>query len=453
MFATVDEMGRVAAAEDWDIEWRKGGTVVAGPDPPPAAIAPATEIDELQLGLGPDDSDLLDGAAAERRLDATDSLGGTYTPDCAAIHPARLVRSLAPARRAAGAVLHERTRVEAIEPGIVRTANGTSGPRSSCARPRGTRAACRETRALAPVYSLMLATEPLPAEAWDRIGLAERETFADGRHLIIYGQRTADGRLAFGGRGAPYHFGSRISPEQDRNAAVHAALWEVLTDLFPVVSRAAVTHTWGGPLGVPRDWWASVRPRPADGPRLVRRLRRRRRRHVKPGRTHPGGSHHRHAVGPRGAALGQPPVEAVGARAVALAWHERRPARHDERGRQGGPHRPAVTTCSTVRSQDRPLVSVARPAMGGLVEVKELGHLVLYVRDIATSARFYRDILGWRQIMGDDLGSIPVAAFASPSLRTHHELLLIEVGAMPPDPRRSPRGDVPLRAEGRRQRR
>jgi catechol-2,3-dioxygenase len=67
--------------------------------------------------------------------------------------------------------------------------------------------------------------------------------------------------------------------------------------------------------------------------------------------------------------------------------------------------------------------------MGGLVEVKELGHLVLYVRDIVTSARFYRDVLGWRQIMGDDLSGMPVAAFASPSLRTHHELLLIEVGA------------------------
>ena len=63
------------------------------------------------------------------------------------------------------------------------------------------------------------------------------------------------------------------------------------------------------------------------------------------------------------------------------------------------------------------------------MEVKELGHLVLYVRDIATSARFYRDILGWRQIMGDDLSGMPVAAFAAPNLRTHHELLLIQVGA------------------------
>ena len=63
------------------------------------------------------------------------------------------------------------------------------------------------------------------------------------------------------------------------------------------------------------------------------------------------------------------------------------------------------------------------------MEVKELGHLVLYVRDVTQSARFYRDVLGWRQVIGDDLGGLLVAVFAAPSLRTHHELLLIEVGA------------------------
>jgi catechol 2,3-dioxygenase len=64
------------------------------------------------------------------------------------------------------------------------------------------------------------------------------------------------------------------------------------------------------------------------------------------------------------------------------------------------------------------------------VEVKELGHLVLYVRDLATSVRFYRDVLGWRPVLGggDDPLPFPAAAFAAPSNRTHHELLLIEVG-------------------------
>jgi catechol 2,3-dioxygenase len=65
------------------------------------------------------------------------------------------------------------------------------------------------------------------------------------------------------------------------------------------------------------------------------------------------------------------------------------------------------------------------------MEIKELGHLVLYVRDIERSTHFYRDVLGWRQIAGHglELSGAPVAAFSAPSGRTHHELLLIEVGA------------------------
>ena len=71
------------------------------------------------------------------------------------------------------------------------------------------------------------------------------------------------------------------------------------------------------------------------------------------------------------------------------------------------------------------------------MQVTELGHLVLYVRDLERSVHFYRDVLGWRPILGgDDLLGVPVAAFSSPNGRTHHELLLIEVGpdaaALPP---------------------
>jgi glycine/D-amino acid oxidase-like deaminating enzyme len=104
----------------------------------------------------------------------------------------------------------------------------------------------------------MVATEPLPASFWARAGLARAETFSDHRHLVIYGQRTADDRLAFGGRGAPYHAGSRIRPAFDRDQGVFAALRATLTDLFPGLRGFAFTHAWGGPLGIPRDWHAGV---------------------------------------------------------------------------------------------------------------------------------------------------------------------------------------------------
>jgi catechol 2,3-dioxygenase len=60
--------------------------------------------------------------------------------------------------------------------------------------------------------------------------------------------------------------------------------------------------------------------------------------------------------------------------------------------------------------------------------VRELGHLVLYVRDLGRSVTFYRDVLGWRQVLPAP-GEVPVGAAAFSSGRTHHELLLIEVGA------------------------
>ncbi len=112
-------------------------------------------------------------------------------------------------------------------------------------------------RAVAPVYSLVVATEPLSAAVWDRIGLADRPSFSDHRHLIIYGQRTADGRLVFGGRGAPYHFRSRVRPAYDSEPRVFAKLQATLRDLF-ALENVQFTHAWGGPLGVPRDWCASV---------------------------------------------------------------------------------------------------------------------------------------------------------------------------------------------------
>jgi catechol 2,3-dioxygenase len=70
------------------------------------------------------------------------------------------------------------------------------------------------------------------------------------------------------------------------------------------------------------------------------------------------------------------------------------------------------------------------------VQVEELGHLVLYVSDVERSAAFYGGLLGWKPVFEPAPG-LPVAAFSSG--RTHHELLLIEVGegaAAPPAGRR-----------------
>ncbi len=113
-------------------------------------------------------------------------------------------------------------------------------------------------REVIPLYSLMIATEPLPAAAWEEIGWSGGETMAAGGHLFTYAQRTRDGRIAFGGRGAPYHFGSRIRPAYDRDRRVHRRLEATLAELLPAAAGARITHRWGGPLGIPRDWTSSV---------------------------------------------------------------------------------------------------------------------------------------------------------------------------------------------------
>ena len=109
-----------------------------------------------------------------------------------------------------------------------------------------------QRRAVLPIYSLIVATAPLPAAAWDRAraGPAARRS-TDGRHLLVYAQRTADGRIAFGGRGAPYHLGSATEPAYDRDERVFAELERTLRALLPAVGDVPVTHRWGGPLGAP----------------------------------------------------------------------------------------------------------------------------------------------------------------------------------------------------------
>jgi glycine/D-amino acid oxidase-like deaminating enzyme len=259
MRASVDEVLRIGQEEGIDFHAAKGGTISLARSSAQWSRARA-EIDEARSwGLDEDDVRLLDAGEASGVLAATHVRGATYTPDCAAIHPARLVRGLADTVVRRGVDLYEQTPATAIAPGRVVTRNGIVRAEHVIRATEGyTRTLDGLRRGTVPVYSLIIATEPLPADTWEQIGLRRRETFSDHRHLIIYGQRTADDRFVFGGRGAPYHFGSRIKAEYDRVPRVFDALHETLVDLFPAVKDVGVTHRWGGCLGITRDWTASV---------------------------------------------------------------------------------------------------------------------------------------------------------------------------------------------------
>ncbi|WIM98860.1 FAD-binding oxidoreductase [Actinoplanes oblitus] len=234
----VDEIGRTGI----ECDYAKGGVISLIRTPGQLRRAPA---------------DRLDAAATRAICDATGVLGGVYSEHCAALHPAKLVRGLAEAAERLGVTIHEDTRALTVTTGEVVTDRGTVRADVVVRALEGYTAELPgHRRDLAPIYSLMIATEPLPPSVWDRIGLRRRETFTDERRLIIYGQRTADDRLAFGGRGAPYHFGSRVRPEYDRVPAVFGRLRHTVQELFGI--EVPVAHRWGGPLGIPRDWMPSV---------------------------------------------------------------------------------------------------------------------------------------------------------------------------------------------------
>jgi glycine/D-amino acid oxidase-like deaminating enzyme len=259
MYDTVTEVGRVVLVEDIDCDFVQGGYMMMARNRPQVLRVHEHLAEMAEFGFGDAHHRWTPADETRALVGATDVVGGAFTPHCAALHPARLVAGLADVVRSRGVAVHDDTRVTQIDPRRVTTERGTvTAPVVVRATEGWTSSLPGHRRDLIPIYSLMIATEPLSDEQWATIGLAGRPTFNDARQLVIYGQRTGDGRLAFGGRGAPYHFGSGISPAFDVDDDVHAALESTLVELFPALRGVTVTHRWGGPLGVPRDWHASA---------------------------------------------------------------------------------------------------------------------------------------------------------------------------------------------------
>jgi glycine/D-amino acid oxidase-like deaminating enzyme len=251
MIDTVDEVGRVTDAEGIDCDYRKGGTIAYARSRPQLTRARAEAEEAAHYGV---DRVTL---TTDTPGGAQGSLGFTFDPACARVHPAKLVRGVARTVERLGGTIYERTEVLNWGPHSVQTSHGTVTADSIVLATEGYSATLPQGRRnTLPLYSLMIATEPLSDETWRQIGIEHGQTFTDYRHLLIYGQRTADNRFAFGGRGARYHWGSSIHSDYDRVPAVFEHLRKALADLFPQTADAAITHRWGGPLGVPRDWHA-----------------------------------------------------------------------------------------------------------------------------------------------------------------------------------------------------
>ena len=259
MLDNVDDIAHFATSAAIADACHLGGTVTLARSRPQVERLRRHVASMADYGFGEDFSWLSAGEATDL-CSATHVSGGVFTKRCATVHPLRLTHAVARAAADAGAQICEGTTVTDIEPGLVRTSVGSVRADVVVRATEGyTAQFAGERRTLLPIFSMMIATEPLTDEMWDGVGLSRRPTFHDGRRLIIYGQRTTDGRIAFGGRGAPYHFGSAVRPEFDTDRRVRELLTETLRDLFPLLDEIEITHHWGGALAAPRDWTSFVR--------------------------------------------------------------------------------------------------------------------------------------------------------------------------------------------------
>ncbi|HHC09387.1 MAG TPA: FAD-dependent oxidoreductase [Actinobacteria bacterium] len=219
-----------------------------------------------RYGIGEEELRLIGRDETLEIARAADVMGGLLSRRHAAVHPLRLVAGLADAVEGSGIRIFERTPALEVAPGRVRTPRGTLRARFVVLATEGYTASLPGLRRrLVPLYSVMVATAPIPDALWEEIGLADRQLFADLRHLVVYGQRTVDGRIAFGGRGAPYRYGSRIDTRVHPGDRAFDRVHETLLEIFPQLADVPVTHRWTGVLGVARDWAPTVSFDPATG--------------------------------------------------------------------------------------------------------------------------------------------------------------------------------------------
>ncbi|WGX98902.1 FAD-binding oxidoreductase [Nocardioides sp. L-11A] len=253
----VDEVIGVAERHGIDAEVRRGGTLLVARN---AAQATRAHAAAATAERWPEtEARLLDADEADARIRVAGTRVALWEPHCARIHPARLARGLADTVRERGVRIHEGTTVRMIAPGRVETDRGTLRARHVIRATEGfTARLAGERRTWVPMNSSMIVTDPLPADAWAAIGWQHHDTLEDFAHVYSYAQRTADGRIAIGGRGHPYRFASRTDLDGDIPDRTVQHLRDVLCAWFPQLRDLGVAHAWSGVLGVPRNWRATV---------------------------------------------------------------------------------------------------------------------------------------------------------------------------------------------------
>lgn len=260
----VDAVLDILKAEGIDADQHKGGALVAAHTEAGLGRLVARRDTDLKYGLTDDESQLIDRDDFQGRINISTVHGGLFYKHCARIHPAKLVYGLADTLTSMGVRIYEASRVERAEGKALTLADGRVSTATTFICTEGYSGPLLGKRTLTPINSSMIVTKPLPEEAWQQIGWNGSQCLSDSAHTFIYAQRTADGRIAMGGRGIPYRFASGTGGD---GATAHSTIDLILhkvSTFFPGIPFEA-EHAWSGVLGVTRDWNGGVHWDPAYG--------------------------------------------------------------------------------------------------------------------------------------------------------------------------------------------
>jgi len=192
----------------------------------------------------------LSASEAKAKLNVEGVKGALFNSSCATVSPFNLVNCLVKDLTRRGVDLFEHSYATEVEGGVLVNSALITAPVVI----QATEAFGESGREFIPLYSLMVATEPLSDSVWKEIGNTARFTFAEASHMVNYAQRTSDDRIAIGGRGATYPFSSKLNVAKERTEKVHATIRALLTSWFPILRGVQFTHAWGGAVAITRDW-------------------------------------------------------------------------------------------------------------------------------------------------------------------------------------------------------
>jgi glycine/D-amino acid oxidase-like deaminating enzyme len=257
--ATIDEIAAVSAEEGIEADLVKPGMLAVARSAAQEARLHAALEEARAWDQGPEDLLALSASELEQRLRVSGARGALFSPHCARAQPAKLVTGLARVVADRGVTIFEDTTVQEIEPGVARTDRGSVRAPVVLRCLEGFTASLQGARReLLPLNSAMIVTDPLGEERWSQVGWQQAELVGDLAHAYMYAQRTADGRIALGGRGVPYRFGSRTDRWGATQAATIEQLTTILHAMFPATVGVAIDQAWCGVLGVRRDWTPTV---------------------------------------------------------------------------------------------------------------------------------------------------------------------------------------------------